>query len=140
MPCAYSWRYRLLVWKIWGIGSKALKYSSPHTIGPCQWNSMNPIMKKLMRLCKRCVHSFIQREAAPLPFEDDPRCMRCSHVGICLAEERVHDLLKHHIYYGESSRSCGNSSGNAWRACIFPRKGGKSDMMVSPLRFRQRML
>lgn len=25
---------------------------------------------------------------APAPFEDDPRCSRCSHVGICLPDER----------------------------------------------------
>ncbi|PLS31248.1 CRISPR-associated endonuclease Cas4/Cas1 [Bifidobacterium margollesii] len=30
----------------------------------------------------------INSDTAPEPLEDDPRCMKCSHVGICLPEER----------------------------------------------------
>ncbi|OZG65050.1 CRISPR-associated endonuclease Cas1 [Bifidobacterium eulemuris] len=32
--------------------------------------------------------ALINSDTAPDPLEDDPRCMRCSHVGICLPEER----------------------------------------------------
>lgn len=32
--------------------------------------------------------ALINAESAPEPLEDDSRCMRCSHVGICLPEER----------------------------------------------------
>ncbi len=31
----------------------------------------------------------IEREAAPPPLEDDPRCSRCSHIGVCLPDERA---------------------------------------------------
>ena len=29
--------------------------------------------------------------------QDDPRCMRCSHAGICLPEERAHNIPEHRI-------------------------------------------
>lgn len=32
--------------------------------------------------------SLINSETAPEPLEDSPQCMKCSHVGICLPEER----------------------------------------------------
>ena len=32
-------------------------------------------------------------DVAPEPFEDSPRCMYCSHVGICLPDERKSCLL-----------------------------------------------
>ena len=31
----------------------------------------------------------ISTATAPAPLEDDPRCLRCSHVGVCLPEERA---------------------------------------------------
>ena len=31
----------------------------------------------------------ITATTAPAPLEDDPRCLRCSHVGVCLPEERA---------------------------------------------------
>ncbi|MQY24424.1 CRISPR-associated exonuclease Cas4/endonuclease Cas1 fusion [Nocardia sp. RB20] len=31
----------------------------------------------------------ISAPTAPPPLEDDPRCLRCSHVGVCLPEERA---------------------------------------------------
>ena len=34
------------------------------------------------------VRAMIGSPTAPSPLEDDPRCLRCSHVGICLPEER----------------------------------------------------
>ncbi|WP_044059187.1 CRISPR-associated endonuclease Cas4/Cas1 [Bifidobacterium animalis] len=43
------------------------------------------------------VRKLIECETAPLPFEDDPRCMRCSHAGICLPEERAHNIPEHRI-------------------------------------------
>lgn len=36
-------------------------------------------------------------DEAPLPLEDDPRCNRCSHVGICLPEERALVPVRHRI-------------------------------------------
>lgn len=43
------------------------------------------------------VRTLIECDNAPLPLEDDPRCMRCSHVGICLPEERTHTFSGHRI-------------------------------------------
>ncbi|MFE1595061.1 CRISPR-associated endonuclease Cas1 [Nocardia sp. NPDC058705] len=31
----------------------------------------------------------VSAAVAPPPLEDDPRCLRCSHVGVCLPDERV---------------------------------------------------
>lgn len=31
----------------------------------------------------------LSAETAPPPLEDDPRCLRCSHVGVCLPDERT---------------------------------------------------
>lgn len=42
-------------------------------------------------LAKRAVEetrALINAQTAPEPLEDDSRCMRCSHVGVCLPEER----------------------------------------------------
>lgn len=34
---------------------------------------------------------------APAPLEDDPRCMRCSHVGVCLPDERKLDVVHRRV-------------------------------------------
>lgn len=39
----------------------------------------------------------INAETAPEPLEDSPRCLRCSHVGICLPEERALKPAMHRI-------------------------------------------
>jgi len=37
----------------------------------------------------RATAAIVASPAAPPPLEDDPRCMRCSHVGVCLPDERA---------------------------------------------------
>jgi CRISPR-associated protein Cas1 len=39
----------------------------------------------------------VEADEAPLPLEDDPRCMSCSHVGICLPEERAETVVGRRI-------------------------------------------
>lgn len=41
--------------------------------------------------------ALITSDTAPEPLEDDARCMRCSHVGICLPEERKLTAVSHRI-------------------------------------------
>ncbi|MBW3083111.1 CRISPR-associated endonuclease Cas1 [Bifidobacterium phasiani] len=36
----------------------------------------------------KSVRQLVNSDTAPEPLEDDSRCLRCSHVGICLPEER----------------------------------------------------
>ncbi|BBX73996.1 CRISPR-associated endonuclease Cas4/Cas1 [Mycobacterium shinjukuense] len=40
----------------------------------------------------------LQSSTAPAPLEDDPRCMRCSHVGVCLPEERAQNPVIRRIH------------------------------------------
>lgn len=39
----------------------------------------------------------VEAHEAPPPLEDDPRCAFCSHVGICLPEERAEDVVTRRI-------------------------------------------
>lgn len=41
--------------------------------------------------------ALINSEQAPEPLEDSTRCMRCSHVGICLPEERKLCAVAHRV-------------------------------------------
>lgn len=41
--------------------------------------------------------TLINSEQAPEPLEDSARCMRCSHVGICLPEERKLCAVAHRV-------------------------------------------
>jgi len=36
-----------------------------------------------------CTRATVESEAAPPPLEDDPRCSRCSHVSVCMPDERA---------------------------------------------------
>ncbi|MCO6558351.1 MAG: CRISPR-associated endonuclease Cas1 [Bifidobacterium sp.] len=52
------------------------------------------------REAKRAVdetRALIDADTAPQPLEDDERCMRCSHVGICLPEERKLGAVRHRV-------------------------------------------
>lgn len=40
------------------------------------------------RIAVEETRALINADAAPDPLDDSPRCLRCSHVGICLPEER----------------------------------------------------
>lgn len=39
----------------------------------------------------------VEAQEAPPPLQDDPRCGSCSHVGICLPEERAEDAVTRRI-------------------------------------------
>ena len=39
----------------------------------------------------------VSAEMAPPPLEDSPKCMRCSHVGVCLPEERKLEPVRRRI-------------------------------------------
>lgn len=41
--------------------------------------------------------ALINSDSAPEPLEDDARCMRCSHVGVCLPEERKLTSVRHRV-------------------------------------------
>jgi CRISPR-associated protein Cas1 len=45
----------------------------------------------------------VQSPHAPPPLEDDPRCARCSHVGICLPEERTGGEVQRRIVVADPS-------------------------------------
>jgi CRISPR-associated protein Cas1 len=45
--------------------------------------------------------STIGATTAPKPLEDDPRCLRCSHVGVCLPEERAESEVSRRIYVAD---------------------------------------
>ncbi|MFD0921435.1 CRISPR-associated endonuclease Cas1 [Saccharopolyspora rosea] len=39
----------------------------------------------------------VEAESAPPPLEDDPRCGRCSHIGVCLPDERALEPVRRRI-------------------------------------------
>lgn len=39
----------------------------------------------------------VQAESAPAPLIDDPKCLRCSHVGVCLPDERKLEPVRRRI-------------------------------------------
>lgn len=39
----------------------------------------------------------VAAEHAPPPLEDDPRCTRCSHAGVCLPDERAETLVRRQV-------------------------------------------
>jgi CRISPR-associated protein Cas1 len=43
----------------------------------------------------------LAKPTAPEPLQDDPRCMRCSHVGVCLPDERTLQPVRRRIHVAD---------------------------------------
>ena len=50
----------------------------------------------------------VEAESAPPPLEDDPRCGRCSHIGVCLPDERALEPVRRVVSWSpiQIPRSC----------------------------------
>lgn len=52
---------------------------------------------QLARETVQRTRSVIDADEAPPPLLDDPRCMRCSHVGVCLPDERAETAVQRRV-------------------------------------------
>lgn len=50
---------------------------------------IGPSERELARQHVEQLRALLDRGIAPEPLEDDPRCTRCSHAGVCLPDERA---------------------------------------------------
>lgn len=60
-------------------------FTSHHLRVPVELNDEDEDRARSAVISTRAV---IESSAAPEPLEDDPRCARCSHAGVCLPDER----------------------------------------------------
>lgn len=58
-------------------------------IGPAQFS--------LARGHAEQLRSLLADQVAPPPLEDDPRCTRCSHAGVCLPDERALGVVRRRV-------------------------------------------
>ncbi|MGW5317956.1 CRISPR-associated endonuclease Cas1 [Nocardia thailandica] len=57
-------------------------------------------------------------DTAPPPLEDDPRCMRCSHVGVCLPDERAQEKVTRRIQVADPDASIVHLATSGSRASV----------------------
>ena len=79
---------------------------------------MDESLRRLAELAVVSTRECLSSPVAPEPLEDDPRCSRCSHISVCLPDERKLAPITRRIVVADPDTQVVHLSTPGSRACI----------------------